>query len=281
MRKIKITCDSTADISDGLLERYSIDTIPLYINKDGISLKDGVEIQPEDIYSYANETGKLPKTSAVPIVEYINLFGRYANSYEAVIHINLGQQFSSTYQNACIAAKEFHNVFVINSDNLSTGTGHIVIEAAKLAEQGLPAEEIVGKINEIIPKVEASFVIDTLDYLRMGGRCSALTAFSANLLNIKPNIEVIAGKMEVGKKYRGKIEKSIEKYVVDRLKDREDIVTDRIFITHSGCSEEVIENTKQLVQQYQNFDEIIITQASCTISCHCGPNTLGILFKRK
>lgn len=280
MSKIKITCDSTADLSKGTLQKYNIDTVPLYIILEDETYKDSVDIQPDDIYAYAEKTGKLPKTAAVSVQNYIDLFSKYQD-YDAIIHVNLGQQFSSSFQNAHLAAQEFKNVYVINSDNLSTGSGHIVLEAAELAEQGHDAKFIYEKLQELIPKIEASFVLDTLDYLKMGGRCSAIQAFGASLLNIKPCIEVIDGKMDVGKKYRGKIEKSIQKYVVDRLKNRDDIATDRVFITHSGCSEELINNVKQIVLEHQPFEEVLITRASCTISSHCGPNTLGVLFKTK
>lgn len=281
MGLIKITCDSTADLSEELLNQYNIDTIPMYINLDGKSYKDGVEIYPEDIYDYVNKTGNLPKTAAVSIKDYLDFFGRFHKDYDAVIHINLGDQFSSSHQNAKIAAGEFHNVYAFNSENLSTGTGHLVLEAAKMAEKGFSAREIIEELQSLVKKIESSFVIDTLDYLHKGGRCSSLAALGASLLNIKPNIEVLNGKMEVGKKYRGKIEKAINKYVADRLEGRTDIVTDRIFITHSGVSDEIIENVRVTIQNYQSFDEIVVTRASCTISCHCGPNTLGILFKRK
>jgi DegV family protein with EDD domain len=280
MSKVKITCDSTADLSHELLQKYNIDTIPLYIIIDENTYRDSVDIQPDDIYAYAQRTGKLPKTAAVSVQNYIDLFAKY-QEYDAIIHINIGQQFSSSFQNAYIASQEFKNVYVINSENLSTGSGHLVIEAAELAAQGLDAEQICENLKRVIPKIDASFVIDTLDYLKMGGRCSSIQAFGASLLNIKPCIEVIDGKMEVGKKYRGKIEKSIQKYVVDRLKDRDDIIKDRVFITHSGCSVDLLNQVKQLVIESQPFEEIFITRASCTISCHCGPNTLGVLFKTK
>ncbi len=280
MSKVKITCDSTADLSHELLQKYNIDTIPLYIIIYENTYRDSVDIQPDDIYAYAQRTGKLPKTAAVSVQNYIDLFAKY-QEYDAIIHINIGQQFSSSFQNAYIASQEFKNVYVINSENLSTGSGHLVIEAAELAAQGLDAEQICENLKRVIPKIDASFVIDTLDYLKMGGRCSSIQAFGASLLNIKPCIEVIDGKMEVGKKYRGKIEKSIQKYVVDRLKDRDDIITDRVFITHSGCSVDLLNQVKQLVIESQPFEEVFITRASCTISCHCGPNTLGVLFKTK
>ncbi|WAA11011.1 DegV family protein [Fervidibacillus albus] len=281
MGKIKITCDRTADLSEEQMKTWDIDTMPLYIHLDGKSYKDRIDIQPEDIYEFAERTGKLPKTAAASIQEYVDFFKQFTDRYDALIHINLGSDFSSTHLNAKLAAEQFTNVYVIDSMNLSTGTGHLVLEACIFREKGLDAEEIVERVKAIVPKVETSFVIDTLDYLKMGGRCSAMTAFSANLLNIKPNIEVINGKMDVGKKYRGKIEKSIDKYVVDRLKGRDDIRLDRIFITHSGIAPEIIERVRERIKQFQNFSEIIETRASCTISSHCGPNTLGILFIRK
>jgi EDD domain protein, DegV family len=279
--RIKITCDSTADLSPNLVAANDLDLFPLYIILDGKAYKDSIEIQPEDIYTYAERTGRLPKTAAASVQDYIDFFRPFAENYEEVIHINLGSGFSSSHQNARLAASEFQNVHVMDSQNLSTGTGLVVLEACQLREEGLKAKEIIEKLESMIPRVETSFVIDTLDYLKMGGRCSALTAFSANLLNIKPCIEVIDGKMEVGKKYRGKIEKSITKYVADRLSGRNDISLERMFITHSGCADSLVDHVKQLVKEAQPFRHIYVTRASCTISSHCGPNTLGVLFVRK
>ncbi len=281
MSKIKITCDSTADLPDEYLQENGVEKLPLYIILDDQSYRDSVDVFPEDIYKYAQKTGKLPKTAAGSIKDYLDLFKKYTEDYDAVIHISLGGNFSSSHQNARIAAEEFSNVFVVDSENLSTGTGHLVADAVNLVKKGMDAQNIVNELTNTVSKIETSFVIDTLDYLKMGGRCSAIAAFSANLLNIKPCIEVIGGKMEVGKKYRGRIEKAIEKYVKDRLKDRTDIDPERIFITHSGCSDELIEKVKQIVAEYCSFEEMMVTRASCTISSHCGPNTLGILFKRK
>ncbi|HEX3011442.1 MAG TPA: DegV family protein, partial [Syntrophomonadaceae bacterium] len=268
MNDIKITTDSTCDLSEDLLKKYDISTTPLYINMGDMSYKDGIEIIPADIYKYADKTGQLPKTASVSVQEYINVFSEYANEGRAVIHINLGSKFSSCFQNAHIAACDFDNVFVVDSENLSTGTGHMVIQAAIMAQEGSKPQEIVAELKKLVPKIETSFVIDTLDYLRMGGRCSSVAALGANLLNIKPCIEVKDGSMHVGKKYRGYIDKCIEKYVTDRLKNRGDIATERLFITHAECSAEIVEKTRQLVKQYCDFAEIIETNTSCTISSH-------------
>lgn len=281
MAKIKITCDSTADLAPDMYDELDIDRVPLYIILDEETYRDSIDIEPDDIFAFVEKTGRLPKTAAGSIQDYTEVFSKYAEDYDAIIHFNIGEQFSSSYQNARIAAQNFDNVFVVNSDNLSTGTGHQILDAKQWAAEGMSAEEIVNRITESVAKYETSFVIDTLDYLRKGGRCTPLQAIGANLLNIKPTIEVIDGKMDVGKKYRGKMNKVLQKYVTDRLKDRDDILTDRIFITHSGCSEETIELVKEKVREYQNFEEIIVTRASCTITCHCGPNTLGILFRTK
>lgn len=280
MGKIKITSDSTCDLADEVLEQYDIDIIPLYINLGDESYKDMVEVIPEHIYAHADKTGELPKTSAIPVADYIHLFKKFQETHDAIIHINLGQDFSSCHQNARLAAEEFENVYVVDSSNLSTGMGALVLEAAIMADNGENPQDIIEKLSKLKEKVETSFVIDTLDYLKMGGRCTSVEAIGASLLNIKPSIEVIDGKMQVGKKYRGKLEKTLLKFVADRLKDRQDISSQRVYLTHSGCSEETIEKVKNNIKEFQNFDDIVISKASCTISSHCGPNTLGIMYMK-
>ena len=205
----------------------------------------------------------------------------FAAQYDAVIHIDISEDFSASYQNACNAAQEFDNVYVIDSRNLSSGHGHVVIEAAKMAEAGMEPAEICEKAKDLAERVEASFVVDRLDYLHKGGRCSAVAALGANMLQLKPCIEVKNGKMGVCKKYQGSFEKSLRKYVKDRLEGRDDIVLDRIFITHPAVAAKTVAMVREEVQKYADFKEIIETRAGCTISCHCGPNTLGILFIRK
>jgi DegV family protein with EDD domain len=188
---------------------------------------------------------------------------------------------SSSYQNACLAAEEVGNTYIIDSRNLSSGSGHIAILAAELAAKGHDVADIVDKLNIYTSKVEASFIIDTLTYLHKGGRCSTLAQLGANLLKLKPCIEVVNGSMNVGKKYRGSLEKCLKAYVSERLENRIDIDLDRIFITHSGCNQEILQMVKAQIEATQNFKEVLITNAGCTISSHCGPNTLGILFIRK
>lgn len=278
---IKITADSTCDLSLEIIERYNIDILPLYVVENEKSLRDGIDVSPEDIFDFVEKTGGSVSTSAVNTNDYINYFTKIKKNYDAIIHINISSEFSSCYQNALIAAETVGNVYPVDSRNLSTGSGHIVVEAAEMAESGASPEEIVSAMKELTKKVEASFFIEKLDYLRRGGRCSALTALGANLLSLHPCIEVKDGKMGVGKKYRGNMQKVAEQYVKDRLEGRTDIQTDRIFVTHSPSDRKLVEFVKAEIPKYMKFDEIIETDAGCTVSSHCGPNTIGILFKRK
>ncbi len=281
MPKVQVTTDSTSDLSAELLESLNIKYIPLYIIMDGKDYKDGLEINPPDIFSYVNHSGQITKTAAVSVADYISLFRTYTDQGMEVVHVNISSFFSSCYQNACIAAAEVGNVYVIDSLNLSTGSGHAAVNAALLAQQGLSGAEIKKQIDEIVPRINASFVLDTLKYLHLGGRCSSVAALGANLLSLKPCIEVTDGKMGVGKKYRGSLDKCIVQYIADRLDGNQDTIDPRrIFITHT-CKPEMVELAKETIAKYMKFDEVLITQAGCTISNHCGPGTLGILYLNK
>ncbi len=277
---IKITSDSTCDLSPALVEEYNIGVIPLTVVKDDASFKDGLEITPADIFAYTAATGKLCSTSAIGEYEYTEYFRPLAESNDAVIHINISAEFSSCYQNACVAAKNFKNVYVVDSRNLSTGQGHVVIEAAQLAAQGLPPEEICKQLNELTGRVEASFLLDRLDYMVKGGRCSSVAALGANLLRLKPCIEVIDGKMRVVKKYRGAYDRCIQTYVTERIQGRADLRRDRMFITHAGAEPDTLAAARLAVAENGRFEHVYETIAGCTVSCHCGPHTLGVLFIR-
>jgi len=278
---IKITADSTCDLSKELMEENNIEILPLYVVKDGASYRDGLEITPQDIFDFVAQGNDPCKTAAVSEADYADCFSRLSSQYDAVIHINISAEFSSCYQNACLAAQQFSNVYPVDSRNLSTGSGHVVMEAVRLVNMGLAAEDIVRRLQELAGRVEASFLIDSLEYLYKGGRCSSLAALGANLLHLKPCIEVVDGKMKVGKKYRGPFEKCLLSYVKDRLDGRDDLVKDRIFVTHTPCDAKTVEAVKKSVKQYGGFSQVVETQAGCTISSHCGPNTLGVLFIRK
>lgn len=278
---IKITSDSTCDLAKDLLETYDIALVPLYIIKNGKSYRDGIDITPEEIFSHVENSGQFCTTAAVSTFDYIRFFEKYSSKYDAVIHINLGSGFSVCHINAQAAAKVFKNVFVIDSKNLSSGQGHVVIEAAKMASSGLDAETITERLGDVIARVETSFLIDRLDYIFKGGRCSLATALGANILHLRTCVEVHNGKMQVTKKYRGTFERCVETYVRDKLSGRNDLVTHRIFITHPAASPKSVEIARAAIGQYATFDQVIETNAGCTISCHCGPKTLGILFIRK
>ncbi len=280
-RKVKITCDSTCDFSPELLKRYSIPVSPLNVIMDDKSYRDGVDVTPDDVYAFYERTGRLTKSAAVNIADYEDFFKKHSEENTDIIHFSISSEMSTTYHNACLAAEEIGNIYVIDTANLSTGSALLALKAIDMAEEGLEAPEIVEKLNALRDKVDASFVIDSLLYLYKGGRCSAVAALGANLLRLKPCIEVKNGKMGVGKKYRGKFDQALKQYAEDRLHDPEDIDLRRVFITHAGCDEKLAEEIAEQVRNTLPFEEVFITRAGCTVSTHCGRNTLGVLMIRK
>lgn len=279
--KILITSDSTCDLSAELKERYNIKTIPLGITLGTEVYRDGIDITPDDIYAHHAKTGELPKTTASNVGECIDFFKPFVDDGYTVIHFTISSSMSSTYNNTCMAASEFDNVYVIDSKNLSTGGGLLVIAAAEMAKSGMAATDIVSEIEKLTACVDASFVIDSLDYLYKGGRCSALSVLGANLLKLKPCIEVKNGSMGVGKKYRGVYGTVLKQYAQERLQNPDDIDTSRVFVTHAGCDAQIVEDIVNQVKETGLFKEVFVTRAGCTISSHCGANTLGVLFIRK
>lgn len=278
---VKIISDSTCDLSKDLLEKYDIAIVPLTVTLGNRSGPDGIDVTPEDIYEFVSETGELPKSSAVSVGEYKAMFGYWRDRGYEIIHFSISEKFSSSYANACIAAEETGGVSVVDSANLSTGQGLLVLHAAEMARAGASVDEIIRSCEAMIPRVESSFVVDSTDYLRKGGRCSALSALGASILHIKPCIEVLGGGMKPGKKYHGKLDHVIRSYVDDRLKDRTDIDTRRVFITHTRLDEEIIDDVRTMIRYYlPGTDEILTTTAGSTITTHCGPGVLGILFVR-
>ncbi len=283
MAKVLISADSTCDISGELLESTGALLIPLHIILNDKSYDDGVDIKPDDIYENFSKTGTLPKTSAINTQEYIDIFTPYLEKGYEIVHISLGSSLSSSYQNCVEASKKIEGLYPVNSCNLSSGSGHLVVEAASLAAQGYTAKEISDELKRLVPKCHSSFIIDKLDYLRAGGRCSTLAMLGANLLQLKPCIEVknTDGSMTVGKKYRGKLEKVLINYVHDQLDKYENISDSRIFITNAGIGDKYVDIVKAEIEKLSFFRKIYIERASCTISSHCGPGTLGILFMTK
>lgn len=279
--KIKVISDSTCDLSSEILEQYNISLIPLTVVKNGEEFKDNVTITPADIYAHVAAGGALCSTSANSVGEYIEQFRKYASDYDGVIHVTIGSGFSSCYQNATLAAQEFDNVRVIDSQNLSSGQGLVVLEACHRAENCTSLDELAEYLRAFTSRVETSFLLDRLDYMAKGGRCSAATALGANLLNLKPCIEVRDGKMVVVKKYRGNYAKCLANYVRDRLDNRDDLTREILFVTNTPVSDDCFNAVMEAVQQCPKFGTVYHTFAGCTVSCHCGPGTLGVLYVRK
>ena len=279
---VRVSADSTCDLSPELLQAYGIETLPLYVVMDGNAYKDGLELTPDELYAKVREAGKIGSTAAINVDEYLTFFTRMKENCDTLIHFTISSEMSSCFQNACIAAEEVGGVYVIDSRNLSTGIGLQVLRACELAQKGMAAEVIVSYVREMAGRVDATFIPESLEFLKMGGRCSAAAALGANLLRLKPCIQVREGKMLVGKKYTGSMENVLSKYVKDRLNNLEDLDLSRVFITHSGMSDPaIIDKVKDAVLAIAPFEDVQITRAGCTVSNHCGPNTLGVLFCRK
>ena len=281
--KVKITSDSTCDLSPELIEKYDIAITPLSVHCGDKVGRDGVEITPEIIYDYVDASGQLPRTSAVNVFDYVREFRHWRQQGYSIVHFCISSDFSSSYQNACIAAAEVGNVYPVDARNLSTGIGLLVLEAAELAQNGqLTAQEIQQRMEQRRELLDVSFLVEQLGYLRKGGRCSSVAALGANLLKLKPCIEVKDGKMTPGKKYRGPIDKVMLQYADDRLRGRDDINKHRVFITHTRCAPEAVEAVRQkILELAPDFEEIIETNAGSTVTSHCGPGTLGVIFLRK
>lgn len=276
---IKITATSTCDLPPELLERYQITMVPLYVSFGGSTYQDGVDASPEDIFRHVEAGGQLPTTSAVNIADYQELFSQLSPKYDSVLHITIGSEFSCCYQNALVAAEEFPNVYVVDSRNLTVGQGLLVLAAARAAERGDSMEDILKLLEELAGRVDTTFVVDKLDYLAKGGRCSSVVALGANLLRLKPCIVLADGKMTVGKKYRGAFHKVLPDYAQDQLSGK-NVDLDRVFVVHTRCDPSIPENMCDMMRQF-GFREVLTAVAGCTISCHCGPNTLGVVFLRK
>ena len=282
VNNILITADSTCDLPRDITEKRDIEIVPLSILLGDEEHLDGVDVTPDDIYSFVGEQNILPKTAAVPPNRYYEVFERAVSEGKKVVHISLSSAISSTYQNACIAAEDFDDVYVVDSKSLCTAMGLLVLKACDFRDKGMDAKKIADKVTKLVPKTSATFVLRSLEYLHKGGRCSGVARFGSNVLGIKPSIEVNAdGAMDVAKKYRGKMDAVYKQYVNDRL-DENRIDTSRIVIANSGDIEpQTLAFIKGLVEGGDRFDEVIFADAGCTISSHCGPGTLAIFYIRR
>ncbi|EOC99462.1 DegV family protein [Caldisalinibacter kiritimatiensis] len=279
MSKIKIITDSTCDLSPELIKQNNISVIPLYVTFDDESYKDGVNIKPKELFETVDKVGSLPKTSAAPPSDFYDVFKKNIDDGYDIIYISISSKLSTTMQNAILAASNFpeNKIEIVDSLNLSTGVGLLVLKACDYANQGLSIKEIANKLRELAPKVKTEFVINTLDYLYKGGRCNALQSFFGGMLKIKPIVKVVDGKMILGQKPRGK-KKALKIMLNTVLNNKDNIDPSRIMITHSLGSEKEAEYLKKELEENTNAKEVIITNAGCVISSHCGPKTIGILY---
>lgn len=283
-KKVILTADSTCDLGEELKSRYQVHYYPYHIILGEKQYTDSVDITPDDLYTAWREKRLLPKTAAISMEEYYHFFKPWVDEGCEVVHLSLGSALSSAYQNCVLAAKELGHVYPVDSCNLSTGTGLLVIQAGERIRAGMTGEEVQKEVQKLVHCSHASFVLDTLEFMHAGGRCSSVVALGANLLSLKPCIQVNNadhGSMSVGKKYRGSLDKVLLKYTEDTLSAYGEPDLDHVFVTHSGISQERIDLVVEQVKKLAGFRELHVTQASCTISAHCGPNTLGVLFMTK
>ena len=281
MRTVAIISDSTCDLSSELLEKYQITTFPLHIHLGEEEYSDGVDITPEQIYAWSDANKATPQTSALSLFEAKECLEKQLAVYREVICFCVSEEMSSCANVMRMAVSELgmeDRILVVNSRSLSTGIGLQIIEAAIMAEQGKTVKEITEHLLKIQPFVRASFVVDTLTYLHRGGRCSGLAALAGGTLKLHPYISVVDGKMQAGKKYRGRMDKVIREYVEDLKPALKTAHKERVFITHSGCEESIINMVKEQLEEMNYFDEILETRAGSVITSHCGPGTLGVLF---
>ena len=280
--KVILFADSSIDLTKELRDRYSIHTVPIHVILEDKTYEDGVDITTEEIFEHYYKTKELPKTAAINVMNIVDALKPYVDEGYEVVYISLGSALSSSYRNSCLAAEELGGkVYPIDSCSLSTGAGLLAIEAAERIAKGMPAKQVAEEVTALNKNNHASFVLDTLEFLRAGGRCSALAAFGANMLGLKPSIKVFNdqnGAMGVGKKYRGKYEKIVFDYIDDTLAQYDNIKTDRAFVTYSSMDNDIEKKVYDYVVAKGIFKEVFLTRASGTISSHCGPNTLGVLF---
>ena len=276
--KIAITCDSVCDLSQELIKQNNISILPISIILGDETFSDGVNINSQKIFDYVAKNKQLPKTSAINEFQYAEFFKEHLDGVDALIHFTISSDMSSCFNNAKKAASTLKNVYVIDSRNLSTGVGLQVLYACMLRDKGEKPENIVKKVEARKQFVQASFVVERLDYLYKGGRCSALQLLGANLLKIRPSIIVKDGKMDVHKKYRGKMKDVVKDYIKDTLNEFNTYDKSICFITYSSATEDMVEAAKSTLKEFANFENVYITTAGATVTSHCGENTLGILY---
>lgn len=278
--KVRFTADSTCDMSPEFIARYDVRVIPLSVELGGTFYKDGIDIHPDDIFAQVGRGADLPKTSAINVDEYRQVFTELLEDCDAILHFDISSEFSSCWQNACIAAEGLP-VYCIDTRHLSTGIAMMLAEAADRIEAGMDPAKAAEEVRALADKIEMSFIIDRLDYLYKGGRCSMVAMLGANVLHLRPCIEVTGGKMVVGKKYRGTYERCARAYLADKLKDAASIDPRRVFLPHTGLTDEAVAEIRRIATEAVPFAEVYIVRAGCSITSHCGENVFGIAYMRK
>ena len=280
-KPVMITADSTVDLSQELISRYDIKIIPLTITLGDDVFLDGQGFTPLDMYARYRKDGILPKTSAPGVQELLEFFTPFVQDGYEIVHLDISAELSNTYNAARLAAQELEGVYPVDSRMLSTGVGLLAIEGAECRDKGMGAKEIAEHLESLTGKVSTSFVLDTLEFMRKGGRCSGVAAMAANLLQLKPGLEMKDGKLGVYKKYRGSIEHVYKQYITERLKGK-NVRPGHVFLTESGeIDPAVVEELIKHVYALSGCREVHHTLAGCTVSTHCGPKTLGVLFIEK
>lgn len=281
-KPILVSCDSACDLSPELKAQYGIQVTHMYVHEGERTFRDGVDITPDDIYRIYEEEGILPKTSAIPPEEYLEFFKSYTDQGYAIVHIGLSSGISATCQDAMIAASQLEDVYVLDSQALSCGGGMLAVQACRMRDEGMTAGEIAQEIQKLIGVTATAFIVSKLTYLAKGGRCSTVTALGANILNIKPAVEMAEGTLSVGKKYRGKTADCFEKFLADKLalaKEASDGGVASIY--HAGIEPELFEHLRKIVVDSGIFEEVLTARAGSIISSHCGRETIGFTFQRR
>ena len=277
-KSVLITTDSVCDMTQALLERFQVQMIPLTVTEGERSHLDGMDITPEDIYRIYEEQHILPKTSAISPQAFVDFFRPLVEEGFEVVHIDISSACSATFQNACIAAEELSGVYPVDSLHLTMGQGLLVIEACRLRDAGLSAREIARQLLVYREKIVTSFVVDSLEFLWKGGRCSGVTALGANLLQVHPCLELRDGEIKVARKYRGAMPRVYAQYIRDTL-SRPDIDPRLGILVHSGrIPQAELEQLRREILDLVPFAEVPIIQVGCTVTSHCGPGAMGVIF---
>lgn len=281
-KPIMVSCDSACDLSPEMREQYAIQVTSMYIHQDGKVYRDGIDITPDSIYATYEKNGVLPTTSAIPPEEYREFFEQYTRRGFSVVHIALSSGISSTCQDAMLAASELQDVYVVDSQALSCSGGLLAIEACRMRDEGMTAGEIYGALQELVKRTNTSFIVGKLTYLAKGGRCSTVTALGANILGIKPAIEMAEGTLSVGKKYRGKTPDAFEKFLKDKLNLAQQEGDGGIAcVYHAGIDEKLFAHLVKLTEESGIFQEVLTARAGSIISSHCGRETIGFTFQKR